>query len=275
MIINFNNMSNIDDIEKKKREIYELCIDYNNYEKFIKESQTNEQNYENIGYLIENDLIIQYENSIFYNGLRPILCNGYNNCAKLLGVNYKDFKEFYVSQKKFDKKENLKESLKNNKYKLITSELWKKISRSTIKNEDGIKYKIANKIISIIFNVNEKLDFVIDNFIISESTLIKNDTYSINNNKEKSENNGDEIVDTESFKNINTNKEEKNITSNNNPEEITTKGETKQNENSDINIINEHNDDKMKNSLELNINKEIEIILLIYKFQKKLIIYFI
>ena len=29
-------MSNIDDIEKKKREIYELCIDYNNYEKFIK-----------------------------------------------------------------------------------------------------------------------------------------------------------------------------------------------------------------------------------------------
>ena len=268
-------MSNIDDIEKKKREIYELCIDYNNYEKFLKESQTNEQNYENIGYLIENDLIIKYENSIFYNELRPILCNGYTNCAELLGLKYKDFKEFYVSQKKFDKKENLKESLKNNKFKLITSELWKKISISKIRNEEGIKYKIENKIISIIFNDNEKLDFKIDNFIISESTLIKDETDSNNNNKEKSENNGDEIVDFDSLKKINSNKEKNNITSNNNQEEITTKGETKRDENSETNKINEHeqNNDKMKNSLISNINninKEIEIILLIYKFQKKL-----
>ena len=244
-------MSNIDDIEKKKRKIYELCIDYNNYEKFLKESQTNEQNYENIGYLIENDLIIKYENSIFYNELRPILCNGYTNCDRFLELKYKDYKEFYVSQTKFEKKENLKESLKNNKFKLITSELWKKISISEIRNEEGIKYKIENKIISIIFNDNEKLDFKIDNFIISESTLIKDETDSNNNNKEKSENNGDKIIDSDSLKKINSNKEKNNITSNNNLEEITTKGETKQDENSETNKINEHeqNNDKMKNCL--------------------------
>ena len=263
-------MSNLDDKERKKREIFELCTDYNKYEKFIKEfSVDTNKTYEGIGYLIEKSLIMNYEKSIFYEVLKPIIYNGFQNCEKLIESKCENFQMSYVSKTKFDGNGKLKERLKANEFKLITLELWKKISRTENREEPGIKFKIANKIISLIFNENEKLDFKIDNFLISESTLIEDENDLINN-KEKSENNEDVIDNCDSLKNINTNKNEKKINSDNNTEETPTAEDTKQIKNSETNEIDEQNIDETKNNLISNIRKAIKIIILIQHFQKKL-----
>ena len=265
-------MSILDDKEKTKREIFALCTDYNNYEKFIKEfSDDTNKTYEGIGYLIEKDLIKNYEKSIFYKDLKPIICNGFQICEKSIESKCKceNFQMSYVSQKKFKEKGELKVRLKVNEFKLITLELWKKISPTINRNEEGIKFKIANKIISLIFNENKTLDFKIDNFLISESTLIE-DEKDLINNKEKSENNEDVIGICDSVKNINTNKNEKKINSDNNTEETPIKEDTKQNGGSKTDKLDEQNIDETKNNLILNVKKAIKIIILIQRFQKKL-----
>ena len=112
-------MSNLDDKERTKREIFELCTDYNKYEKFIKEfSDDTNKTYKGIGYLIEKSLIINYEKSIFYEVLKSNICNGFQNCVKLIESKCENFQN--VSQTKFDEKGKLKERLIANEFKLIS-----------------------------------------------------------------------------------------------------------------------------------------------------------
>ena len=95
-----------------------------------------------------------------------------------------------VSQTKFQNLKDLKDSLFNNKeYKLITNELWKSICKPNAKRENGIKFIISKNAISLVFNENEKLDFKINKFLISKSTLIENEN-SLNN--KETEKNGDD-----------------------------------------------------------------------------------
>ena len=259
-------MSIEDDKEKKKREIYDLCVEYNKYEKFIKEYSEPNKIFEGIGYLIEQELIKKFEDSIYYSNIRFILCNGFDNSERFLETKYNNFQMTYVSQTKFDKKEKLRDRIKFNEFKLITSELWVKISRHNNINEQGIKYRISNNRISLIFNENETIDFIIDNFIINETTLIKDEETLNNFNIIKSLQNSNNFENTDSIKNININQNQNNSNDNFQTEGETAKGETEL----DPQTISKLLDEEERNNFLSKYKKEIEILILIYSFQKKL-----
>ena len=142
--------------------------------------------------IIEDDLMKKWANSIFYEDLMNNLSNGFKFSEKLIEKKCKE-KKYYkmaISQTKFQKIKYLKDNLCNNKeYKLITDELWKNICKPNAQKENGIKFFISKNTISLIFNQNEKLDFKINKFIISKSTLIENEN-SLNN--KEIEKNGDD-----------------------------------------------------------------------------------
>ena len=151
--------------KNKIQEIFDLCILYKKYENYIENiSSSSHENFEFIGYLIENDLIKKWEISIFYGDIKNNLSNGFKNSEKLIEEKCKKnhYYKMDVSQTKFQNLKDLKDSLFNNKeYKLITNELWKSICKPNAKRENGIKFIISKNAISLVFNENEKLDFKI------------------------------------------------------------------------------------------------------------------
>ena len=178
----------------RNKEIFDLCNLYKKYENLIENISTSfKENFEYIGYLIENDLMQKWAISIFYEDLKNNLPNGFKNSEKLIEEKCKKngYYEMTVSQTKFQNIKDLKDNLSNNKeYKLITNELWENICKTNAKKENGIPFFISKNIISLVFNLNDKLDFKIDKFVINKSTLIENKTSL--NNKEKEKNGDDE-----------------------------------------------------------------------------------
>ena len=174
------------------QEIFNLCSLYKKFENFIENISFSEANYEYIGYLIENDLMKRWEYSIFYEDLKNILSNGFKNSEKIIEKKCKKnhYYKMNVSQTKFEDIKDLKNNLFNGKkYKLITNELWKNLCKPNAKHENGIKFFISKNTISLAFNQEEKLDFKIDKFVISKSTLLKKENSL--NNEEKGKNSVD------------------------------------------------------------------------------------
>ena len=140
----------------RNKEIFDLCNLYKKYENLIENISTSfKENFEYIGYLIENDLMQKWAISIFYEDLKNNLSNGFKNSEKLIEEKYKKnhYYKMTVSQTKFQNIKDLKDSLFNNKeYKLITNELWKSICKPNAKRENGIKFIISKNAISLVFN---------------------------------------------------------------------------------------------------------------------------
>ena len=235
-------MSAIDD-KKNYKKVFELCIDIFQYETFIKKSASAE-NINGVGYLIDNNLINIFLNSIFYEQLKNNLKDGYSNIKNQIQnlLNDTKFYQMYISETKFNKIKDLKDSLNNKEYKLITSTLWKKVCHPKYKDDQGIKYIISNQKISLIFNEQEKLDFKINDFIISKTTLIEN-VENLNNNKE--------VKNVENIE-IKNNKP-------NNTNEIIKK---------DINIINKS--EEICKEIQSKLRIEIKILIKIYFLEKDL-----
>ena len=235
-------MSAIDD-KKNYKKVFELCIDFYQYELFIKKS-VSEENINGVGYLIDNNLINIFLNSIFYKQLKNNLKDGYSKIKDQIQnlFNDKIFYQTHISETKFNKIKDLKDSLNNKEYKLITSTLWKKVCHPKYKDDQGIKYIISNQKISLIFNEQEKLDFKINDFIISKTTLIEN------------------------IENLNNNKEVKNI------ENIEIKNNKPNNTNEiikkDINIINKS--EEICKEIQSKLRIEIKILIKIYFLEKDL-----
>ena len=202
------------------QQIFDLCKLYNEYEKFIENvSSSPNENFEYIGYLIENDLIKKWKISIFYEDFKNNLSIGYKFLETSIDRKCKKnrYNKMLITQTKFENAQNLKDDLFNNKeYKLITDQLWKRICKPNARNENGIKYKITKKTISLIFNEKEKLDFKINNFIISRETLNENENVL---NISKEEKNGDDKknINNENTKIVNQNKND--LSENNNTPE--------------------------------------------------------
>ena len=187
------------------KEIFDLCTYYNEYEKFIEKPLESKEKFDKTGYLIENDLIEKWKISIFYDSIKNSLSEKLKNCEKRIENHIKKgYSKQYISPIKFDNIQKIKEAIENKDYKLITSELWEKIGKDNERNKQkAIKYSILNKKISLTYNNEESLDFEIKGFIISKSTLIKNE--KINNNNKSD--NKDENMQT-NLDNINNQKKE-------------------------------------------------------------------
>ena len=174
------------------KEIYELCVNYNKYEKDMKKHLESKEKFSETGYLIENNLMGRWKLAIFYVQIKNSLSSGFKSCEKVIENNIKKSAHYLedIIPTKFDNIKNIREAIENNEYKLITSELWEKIGKNKTQNKKkAIKYSILNKKISLTYNNEESLDFEIKDFIISKSTLINNEKITNDiENKNKEEN---------------------------------------------------------------------------------------
>ena len=171
---------------KVSKQIYDLCREFVEYEKFIK----NPKDIKYKGFLIKKDLIENLKNNIFYEKFREhIRLSNFDyktlkpNIEKVCGT--KEIKTD-INQIVFNNSNELIKNLDTNQFYLINYELWKIILKKGIVNEKGINFKYNDKEIILIFNESDKLKFINNNFIISKETLIENqniynnEKYSIN-----------------------------------------------------------------------------------------------
>ena len=175
-------MKNKNDISKISKQFYDLCSHYYNYEKFIK---TIAQDIKYKGYIINETIIQNLKKKIKYDELKKHICNKMSYIKikkKIEDICGKElFKKFKI--KDIDNSEDLKKELiKEKKYYIINSELFKNICvTGTYK---GIHFLIKGEQLILIFNENDNLTFRNNNFIIEISTLIKEDQDSQIENKE-------------------------------------------------------------------------------------------
>ena len=209
---------NLENKSKITKQVYELCLAYSNYEKFIN-NQTN--NYKEIkGYLIENNIMEEFKKIIFYEKLKDIVKPGvaFSNIKDKIEENElnEEIKKIIVQSKFINSNELIKELNNNKKYYLINEDFWKIICKEDNKDEIGIKVLLTKKDIILFFKEDDKLMFINNNGIIEKSSL--NNNLDNNENKNGENPNNNNSLDNNKinvFDNNNANKIDKNESNNN------------------------------------------------------------
>ncbi len=158
----------------KLKQIYELSVEFFNYEEFIKHKPKNEIQ----GYLIDKADIDIIKGLIDYNLIMPdirikkiyeLIKNKIKRNTK-----YKEFKNNYVP-KYFQNSKELIEELDNQKnFVLINTNLCVKISNEKMFLDKAIKFKFTEDDIVLIFNENDKISFPIKDCLNENLISIKN-----------------------------------------------------------------------------------------------------
>ena len=238
-------MINKNDISKISRGNYELCCAYYNYEIFVK-NITQNKIYK--GYIINEVNIKHFKNRIKYDELKFYVENYDYKSVKSIIINYKCERFLKFILKDFDNSEDLIKELKNNKkrFYIINSDLFNSICVTNNGNK-GIDFLIKEDKLILIFNENDKLTFKNNNCIIDISTLIKEDQNYQMGNKE--------------INLLNQNYNSNNLNNN-----------LLKNKTSILKLLPLSSDEKLlpKDNINEKDEKIIEIILLIYQFNKDL-----
>ena len=134
---------------KIAKQIYELCLAYSNFEKFIN-NQAN--NYKEIkGYLIENNIMEEFKKIFFYEKFKDIVKPGveFSHVKDKIEENElnEEIKKTIVQSKFINSNELIEELNNNKKYYLINEDFWKIICKEDNKDEIGIKVLLNKNIL--------------------------------------------------------------------------------------------------------------------------------
>ena len=202
------------------KKIYDICDEIYKFEAKIKQSDIKKSEY-NFCYLIEKSIFDEFKTNINYYELKKcvedkMVYTNFNGAKKFIEKKLKYYKKKLpkIENNKIEQFKNSKElidklSIENKEYNLINYGLKTLISKS--KEEDKkIQFYIKGKILHLLFDENDIIQFNFNKYIIEKSALLEQDENKILVNKKNKIEDKESVLYEKFIKDIKT-KYKKNI----------------------------------------------------------------